>query len=50
MDVKQSAKECFIGKSVKLYPLKCDRCINLKEEMYSADPTLTRKVSSDVVR
>ena len=50
MDVKLSTKECFIGKSVKLQSLKCDGYINLKEEVYSADPTLTRKVSSDVIR
>ena len=50
MDAKLSIKECFIGKSVKLQSLKCYGYVNLKEEMYSVDPTLTRKTSSDVVR
>ena len=49
MDAKLSTKESFIGKSVELLSLKCDGYINSKEEICSADPTLTRKASSDAI-
>ena len=48
MDVKLSTKEGFIGKSVKPFNLKCYGYVNLKEEMYFAETTLTRKSSSEL--
>jgi hypothetical protein len=50
MDAKLSTKESLIGKSVRLLSLKCYGYINLEEEIYSADPTLTGKTPSDVIR
>ena len=49
MDAKLSIKESSIGKSVELLSLKCYGYINLKEEIYLTEPTLTRKASSDVI-
>ena len=50
MDANLSAKEGVIGKSVMPLNLKRYGYVNLKEEMYLADSTLTRKTSSDVIR
>ena len=48
MDAKLSIKESFTGKSVELLSLKCYGYINLKEEIYLTDPTLTRKASGEL--
>ena len=48
MDAKLSAKRSFVGKSAKLLTLKYDGHFNLSGEMCSADPTLTRKASSEL--
>ena len=50
MDVNLSMQGDRIGKSVWSLILKYDEHINFNGEMCLADPTLTRKASSDVVK
>ena len=49
MDAKLSAKRGSVGKSMEPLTLKRDWYINSSEEMYSVEPTLTRKASSKLL-